>query len=102
MKYSSMSSPTTNILDFQLKFTPAAPAAPTATTVAVESATPATPPATSPRAKGPIITLTVISTTHNSEKAQNEAKDPKNSLTNRSVFYMFNIKQKSATIIFNQ
>ena len=70
MKYSSMRSPTTNILEFQLKFTPAAPAAPTATTVAVESATPATP-ATSPRAKGPIITLTVISTTHNSEKSVN-------------------------------
>ena len=38
MKYSSMRSPTTNILEFQLKFTPAppaattTPAAPTATT----------------------------------------------------------------------
>ena len=40
MKYSSMRSPTTNILEFQLKFTPAAPAATTTTTA------PAAPTAT--------------------------------------------------------
>ena len=52
MKYSSMRSPTTNILEFQLKFTPdAAPAAPTATTGA--DTTSHTPSRTTKGSDGP-------------------------------------------------